>query len=126
MLERDLLKKHSVPSASDMSSVWSIMGDSSDSIPGIKGLGPKRSVSLMESFGWDFERVVASFPKDEAEVLRRNKKLIHLDGSIAPHSPEGMEFRKDCCDFLLLSEIFGKWGMESLKSAIVDGGFWSP
>ncbi|MCB0309677.1 MAG: DNA polymerase I, partial [Bdellovibrionales bacterium] len=52
-----------------------LMGDSSDNIPGLKGVGPKTAVQLIEKFG-DVETVIASIEELRADPSIRNRNKI--------------------------------------------------
>jgi len=54
--------------------VQALMGDSSDNIPGVKGIGPKTASELINNFG-DLEGVYASL--DEIKSLRQQELLIN-------------------------------------------------
>ncbi|MEZ5988102.1 MAG: DNA polymerase I [Planctomycetota bacterium] len=48
-----------------------LMGDSSDNVPGVKGVGPKRAAALLQEHG-DLEAVLAAAPAMKASALRDN------------------------------------------------------
>lgn len=83
----EIVKKFSVP-PSLIVDYLSLIGDSSDNIPGVPGIGPKSAAQLLTQFGpieqWidHPERLAGSkFEKKlagTAELLRRNRKLIQL------------------------------------------------
>ena len=58
-----------------------LMGDSSDNIPGVQGVGPKTAISLIEEFG-DFETVLNDGPVKRkgkiARMLAENRELAEL------------------------------------------------
>jgi len=54
--------------------VQALMGDSSDNIPGVKGIGPKTASELINNFG-DLEGVYASL--DKIKSLRQQELLIN-------------------------------------------------
>ena len=69
-----------------------IIGDQSDNIPGLRGVGPKTAVKWLEEFG-DLEKLIANAgrlkPKrfcslvyEQRELLSWNRKLIRLQDEI--------------------------------------------
>ena len=70
----------------------SLIGDSSDNIPGVQGVGPKTAAKLLQQFGTIDEMIdrideieKASLKEKIAgslDVLRKNRELIALDTSI--------------------------------------------
>lgn len=58
-----------------------LMGDTSDNIPGVQGVGPKTAISLIEEFG-DFETVLSDGPVKRkgkiARMLAENRELAEL------------------------------------------------
>lgn len=76
-------------SMDDHISIKCLMGDSGDSIPGVKGIGPKKAQALVEEFGSTYD-IIASLPISSrykhianlnefgANSLLRNYKLMDL------------------------------------------------
>jgi DNA polymerase-1 len=71
----------------------SLIGDSSDNIPGVDGVGPKTAAKLISQFG-SLDEMLTKVTEIEneklrekivgsAEIIRRNQKLIVLDLSIS-------------------------------------------
>ncbi|MGN6571246.1 MAG: DNA polymerase I [Pseudolabrys sp.] len=72
--------------------VQSLIGDSSDNVPGVPGIGPKTAAELINTFG-DLETVLARASEikqekrrqsliDNAELARISKKLVTLDQNV--------------------------------------------
>ncbi|RIL09978.1 MAG: DNA polymerase I, partial [Proteobacteria bacterium] len=55
--------------------VLALMGDSSDNIPGLDGVGPKTAAQLIEKFG-DVETVISSIEQLKNDLSVRNRKKI--------------------------------------------------
>ena len=78
--------------------VLALMGDSSDNIPGVRGIGEKTAVKLIQDYG-DLETVLAKVddikPKGVAEKIRANIDMARLSQELAtihtdvplPYSP---------------------------------------
>lgn len=79
--------------------VLALIGDDSDNIPGVSGVGPKTAAQLIQKYG-DVENVIASVNeiendasirgrakiaatiKEEAETLRLSRKLVEVDRNV--------------------------------------------
>lgn len=66
--------------------VLALMGDSSDNIPGVRGIGEKTAVKLIQDYG-DLETVLAKAaeikPKGVAEKIRANVEMVCLSRELA-------------------------------------------
>ena len=81
-----------------------LVGDSSDNVKGVKGVGPKTAAKLINAFG-DLETLMNSIDEipnekirdavaESAEILKRNMSLIKLDkGADIPFSIDDAEFK---------------------------------
>lgn len=63
--------------------VMALAGDSSDDVPGLRGVGTKTAVKMMHESGWDFDALMdRGHPKiggeDERERVRNNLRLVRL------------------------------------------------
>lgn len=54
---------------------FALIGDSSDNVPGVKGVGPKTAQALMEEFG-TLESIYDNLPKVALLPVRRSKSLV--------------------------------------------------
>ena len=68
----DVKEKFGVP-PEQMRDWQALVGDSSDNIPGVKGVGPKRATTLLEKYG-DLETVLERGPAEEKGKLAENLK----------------------------------------------------
>jgi len=77
--------------------VQSLIGDSTDNVPGVPGIGPKTAAELIKTFG-DLETVLARVSEikqekrrqsliDNAEAARISKKLVTLDQDVPLQVP---------------------------------------
>lgn len=80
-------------SPSQLIDYLSLIGDSSDNIQGLQGVGPKTAVKLLNEYG-SLENIIISVEQisneilrnkinNSSEMLKRNKKLITLDKNIS-------------------------------------------
>ena len=99
----------------------SLIGDSSDNIPGVEGVGPKTAASLITQFG-SIEAMLANPEKIAKENLRAkieaaretlelNRKLILLNFA-APL--EGASFTKEEPDYGKIRELAGQAELKSI------------
>ncbi|MEE9553769.1 MAG: 5'-3' exonuclease H3TH domain-containing protein, partial [candidate division Zixibacteria bacterium] len=100
-----------------------LMGDTSDNVPGVEGVGPKTAISLIEEFG-DFETVLSEGPsrrkgkvakmlaehKEQAE-LSRNLVTIRLDCPI-DFEPENLSVKEP--DNQKLAQLFQRLEFKTL------------
>lgn len=115
------LEKFGVP-PSGIVDYLAMVGDSSDNIPGVEGVGPKTAAALISQFGSIDamlaapeqiaretlrEKIVAS-----ADILRLNKQLIRMDLSIPL---EDISFvRKNPPDYAKIREIAERMELRSI------------
>lgn len=70
----EVIEKFGVPPAKVVE-LLGLMGDSSDNVPGLKGVGPKTAAQLIEKFG-DVESVIQNVDAIAADSSIRNRKKI--------------------------------------------------
>lgn len=122
---RKMRAQYGVEDLTRLADLWSIMGDTGDGIPGVRGLGPKKSLAIMQSSGWDIDQVVKTLSPENAAIVRRNQKLIRLDGSVFNfrHVLESLRFLRHY-DREAMSGMMERYGIKSLASASDSGEFW--
>lgn len=107
----------------------SLIGDSSDNIPGVEGVGPKTAALLMAQFG-SIDKMLANAAEikrdtlrekiiSSAELLRLNKKLIVLDKT----EPQGANWteatlKRSAPDFAKIRDIAQKMELRSIIKEI--------
>ncbi len=102
-----------------------LIGDSSDNIPGVEGVGPKTAAALLNQFDSidDMLARVDEIKRESlrekirasAEVMRLNQKLILLDKTI----PEGLaltedSFRRNLPDYRKITELTSRMELKSI------------
>lgn len=116
----------------------SLVGDSSDNIPGVPGVGPKTAADLLRQFGSVdalYERLQQlpsaklrdSLRQSEAAV-RRNQRLIRLNPEACP--PVALDtLRVQAPDAGRLQALYQQWGFKSLLAELAQpagrqGSLW--
>jgi len=95
--------------------VLSLMGDSSDNVPGIPGIGPKTAISLINEFG-SLDNVISSINKIKAKGTRKkleensgmaltSRKLVTIDTAV-PIELSIKDFEKKDPDFEKTKKLF--------------------
>ena len=77
--------------------IWALCGDDGDGVPGVRGVGEKTAIKLIEKYG-NASAVAMSGEKKvtgQESAINQAYKLIHLDGRIAqcPFSLRTIEFK---------------------------------
>src|SRR5689334_86467 len=94
----EVIEKFGVP-PEKMIEVQALIGDSTDNVPGVPGIGPKTAAQLIGEYG-DLETLLARAGEikqekrrqsliDNAEMARLSKKLVTLDDHVALDVPLG-------------------------------------
>ena len=110
-----------------------MVGDSSDNIPGLPGVGPKTAGKLLEEFG-SIENIYSSLNKlktdklktlftDNSEKLKRNVSLITLDKNIPINDIKivnDLKLKEPNCK--TLEKIAVEYELKSLHSALDELG----
>ncbi len=105
-----------------------LVGDSSDNVRGVPGVGPKRATTLLRRYG-DLERVLSEAPRQEkgklaenlaahAETARRARSLVALRTDLDLGDPR--ELRRQPPDRAGLLRFCREHGFESLLSRFAD------
>jgi DNA polymerase-1 len=107
--------------------IQALAGDSSDGIPGLPGIGPKRAFKLLEANDWDLGKVAEAKPEhaDDIEVFSElvNLRSIRLDppvivGPWAPPRVGGMFWGN-------LLAFLDHYEMHGVKERLLSGVLWS-
>lgn len=58
--------------------LFAVMGDTSDGVVGLYGIGPKKGTKLLEKHGFDFLELTNALPEEHRERIWRNRQLVDL------------------------------------------------
>lgn len=108
-----------------------MVGDSSDNIPGLPGVGPKTAVELLQHFGnidsilrrkEEIEKPSLRKKLDGAgELLKKNRELVRLD-DIEPADWDGLSgLKRRCPDWARLRRFAEENDFKSLLPVIEEG-----
>lgn len=118
---KNVSRKYHMPPES-LVDAWSICGDKSDNIQGVKGIGFKTARRLLERNNWDLADAIKYEPRLNGwkERIEINKRLIDLrsgivDVNLQVHLDE-CHLRKAGYDSESLQRFLSKWEMFSLHS----------
>ncbi len=127
-------EKFGVPPAK-VGEVLALMGDSSDNVPGVPGVGPKFAADLIRRFG-DVETLIAHADEIErpstraaiqanAELARLSRRLVELDASVPlPEPLEALALKATPSG--PLKAFLAAQGFKSLVAKVDDGGAPAP
>jgi DNA polymerase-1 len=106
----------------------SLMGDTVDNIPGVRGVGPKTAADLLKQFG-SVETLYERLGEVKSEKLRaallaakeavgRNRELVRLHEVPCDFSPEEMAVKPP--DAARLGKLYSRWGFKTLLAALEE------
>ena len=107
-----------------------LIGDSSDNIPGVQGVGPKTAALLLNQFG-SIEKMLQNVDEIEKEklrdkirnseeILKLNKELIRLDLDIQSDDYERLEqLEMKLPDIETISKIVEKYQLKNISEEFI-------
>ena len=135
--KQDILDKWDIARPEQVIDVLALMGDSSDNIPGVKGIGEKTAAKLLKEFG-SLEEVLARKAEvkgangkrlaEHEDLARMSYRLATIDTG-APVTFNAEEFCVDPMNKEALAELFAEYEIRSLAKAILgaaDAGMTVP
>lgn len=127
----EVLQKWEVERIEQVVDILSLMGDSSDNIPGVPGIGPKTATKLIQQFG-SLENLLASTSalkgkqKDRLEAFadqaRLSKRLVTIQLDV-PHSVSLDNLAWSGFDFVKLRQLFQDLEFETLGKRLFGENF---
>ena len=123
----DILEKWDIERPEQVIDVLALMGDSSDNIPGVKGIGQKTAAKLLKEFGSldtllarkdEVKGVNATRLAEHEDIARLSYRLATIDVE-APVTFNAEEFCVDPMNREALAELFSDLEIRSLAQAIL-------
>ncbi len=125
----EVIEKFGVP-PEQVIEVMGLMGDSSDHIPGVKGVGPKTATELIQKYGSidalykNIDEIEKAKLKEKLVADKENallsRKLVTIDtGMSLNYSIDDLKMREPHTD--KLREMFTELGFKSLLENLPDG-----
>lgn len=107
--------------------VAALMGDNSDNILGVRGIGPKKAVKLLERHDWDLDRVLTEELPEHRERILINFKLMDLQQNclVELPAPQPTELNTYTGEGDVLDEFFGEFELAALRGRYRRGQLWS-
>src|SRR6476659_6678292 len=115
----EVIEKFGVPPAKVIE-VQALIGDSTDNVPGVPGIGVKTAAQLISEFG-DLETLLKRRQTllDNAEAARISKKLVTLDDKVPLEVPiENLGVREP--DYRALIAFLKAMGFKTLTQRVAD------
>lgn len=127
----EVLKKWEVERIEQVIDILALMGDSSDNIPGVPGIGPKTAVKLIQQFG-SIENLLANTGELKGkqrenlekfvDQARMSKQLVTIQLEV-PHEVQIQDFVWNGLDDEKLKSLFHELEFESLGKRLFGDGF---
>lgn len=114
--------------------VAALMGDASDNIEGIRGIGPKKAVKMLREHDWDLSEAVADRFPEELDRIEMNFKLTDLQTfpqvqvrapsptTLVTYRPEHPNLLDHFLDELELTEIRARYRRDALWTKPITPG----
>lgn len=114
--------------------VHALVGDASDGVPGLPGVGPKKAVKALAEAGWDWETLLAQLGPERAAVAAQMRRLVDLrdldypEWFMAAHRGTP-EFRPTALDDTVLGRelaaFCNQYRLNRTLDRLRDGTLWS-
>lgn len=112
----------------DLSKVMALIGDTSDGIPGARGVGPKRAPKMMAAWQWDIRAVANAL--DDPQILTWHRLIdlrdvpFHSLGLTLQQPPRFTPTSPGDALYPALTEYLVGYGLESVRSRVDSGEMW--
>lgn len=107
--------------------MMALMGDTSDGVPGMRGIGPKKALKLLVEADWDLDQVMRSYP-EQRDLVMTCQKLVDLMHEPVP-VPEIPEFRpvinNQFGSWESLLEFCDRWELRTIRQRLVGADLWA-
>lgn len=130
---REVLAKWEIANIEQVIDIFALMGDSSDNIPGVPGIGPKTAVKLIQQFG-SLDNLLAHANQlkgkqrenleQYADQARLSKSLVTIQRDV-PHQLDINSFSWRGLDDAKLKQLLGELEFDTLGKRLFGGSFSS-
>lgn len=125
----DVVNKYGVL-PEQLAKLWALTGDIGDNVVGIKGVGEKTALKMLNEYNFNLEDVAYNHPKvlaaNATQVVLENYDLIKLNRTTAKFDVtlNECEFNPNTNSDLLMDWLVD-WEMNSLVVKLTQGTLWS-
>lgn len=111
--------------------VMALTGDKGDGVPGVRGIGQKTAVKLLEAYDWNLEKLIASEEKKvdgQADIIRLSHRLVDLRSSSEAgqvgFAPPFNPTRAHNISWRPLLDWCHRYEMSTLAERLLNGVLW--
>lgn len=113
----------------ELSMAMALIGDSSDGIPGVHGIGPKKAVAVLQSANWEWDRVKDARVAEALPEVRTWHRLIDLRSApegelVVPDVPAFRPTSVVTAGYEELVRFLETYGIHSLLKRLQQGSLW--
>lgn len=110
---------------SDLARIKVLTGDTSDNVPGIRGIGPKKAVKLLASNLWSLDEIARVHP-EHATLIERNRQLIELRTiELTVRAPLWQPTGHTSAAFESLVAFLRRYELAQVLDRVMAGSLWS-
>ena len=130
---KEVLEKWGIERVDQVIDILGLMGDASDNIPGVAGIGPKTAQKLIAQYG-SIENLLSHSSElkgkqkerveDQADMARLSRKLVTIQLDV-PHNVEFPELKCEPWDKAKLKELLMELEFDTLGKKLLGKSFSS-
>jgi 5'-3' exonuclease len=117
-------------SRDELPKAMALIGDDSDGIPGVHGIGPKRAVALLQRANWDLARIKDPRVQEKASEVAVWHRLINLreepegEALPLPAIPRFVPIKAGMSGYSELVRFLDSFAMLSVQRRLHEGRLW--
>ncbi len=109
--------------------MMALTGDTSDNIPGMRGIGPKKALKMLQAASWDLDKALEPHP-EHYSIVKRSLACVDLLGeSLVPVAevPQFDPVGPDRAEpFAVLASFCAHYEMRTILDRLSLGTLWTP